>query len=273
MQFVDEQNDLPVGFRDFLQHRFQAVLEFAAIFRAGNQRGEIQCDHALRTQHFRHIARDDALREAFHDGGFSNAGLADQHGIIFRAARENLHDAADFIVAADHRIELAAPREFDQVAPVLFEGAEGRFRILRSHAMAAAHRGQRLQDRFARGAILGQKFRGLILANGGDGQQDVLGGNVFVLELLRFDESAFENFVRRRAHLLLHRSRHFRDAPEPSFNFTRESVRTHAEPREQRRDDAILLRDERAQKMQRLDLLMIVARGDVLRRLNGFLGF
>ena len=61
--------------------------------------------------------------------------------------------------------------------------------------------------------------------------------------------------------------------PSRVFNFARESVRTHAEPREQRRDDAVLLRDERAQKMQRLDLLMIVARGDVLRRLHGFLGF
>ena len=101
----------------------------------------------------------------------------------------------------------------------------------------------------------------------------MLGGNVFVLELLRFDESAFEDFVRRRAHLLLHRSRHFRDAPEPRFDFARQSVRTHAEPREQGRDDPILLRDERAQKMQRLDLLMIVARGNVLRRLHGFLGF
>ena len=237
----------PFGFRDFLQHRFQAVLEFAAIFRAGNQRGEIQGHDALRAQHFGHIARDDALREAFHHGRLADAGLADQHRIIFRAARQNLHDAADFIVAADHRIELAAPREFDQVAPVLFERSESRFGILRRHAMAAAHRGQRLQNRFARRSILGKKFRGLILANRGDGQQDVLGGNVFILELLRFDESAFEYFVRRRAHLLLHRSRHFRDAPEPVLDFARESVRTHAEPREQGRDDAVLLRDERAQ--------------------------
>jgi hypothetical protein len=158
-----------------------------------------------------------------------------------------LHDAADFIVAADHRIELAAPREFDQIAPVLFESAECRFRVLRSHAMAAAHRSQCLQDRFARGAILGQKLRGLILANGGDRQEDVLGGNVLILELLRFDEGAFENFVRRRAHLLLHRARHFRDAPETRFNLARQSVRTHAETRQQGRNDAVLLRDERAQ--------------------------
>ena len=61
--------------------------------------------------------------------------------------------------------------------------------------------------------------------------------------------------------------------PSRVFDFTRESLRTHTQPREQRRDDAVLLRDERAQKVQRLDLLMIVARRNVLRRLHGFLSF
>ena len=40
-----------------------------------------------------------------------------------------------------------------------------------------------------------------------------------------------------------------------------------------RADNSVLLRDERAKQVQRLDLLMIVARGDVLRRLDNFLGF
>src|SRR5579864_5891827 len=79
--------------------------------------------------------------------------------------------------------------------------------------------------------------------------------------------------VRRRAHLLLHRACHLRDAPKTRFNLARQSIRAHAEAREQRWNDAVLLRDERAEYMQRLDLLMIVARGNVLRRLHGFLGF
>jgi hypothetical protein len=33
-----------------------------------------------------------------------------------------------------------------------------------------------------------------------------------------------------------------------------------------------LLCDERAKQVDRFDLLMIVARGNILRRLNGFLG-
>ena len=38
VQFVDEEDDLPFGFGDLFEHRFQTVLEFAAILRACHQR-------------------------------------------------------------------------------------------------------------------------------------------------------------------------------------------------------------------------------------------
>ena len=47
MDFVDEKNDLALGFRDFLEDGFQALFEFTAIFCAGNQRAQIQRDEAL----------------------------------------------------------------------------------------------------------------------------------------------------------------------------------------------------------------------------------
>ena len=72
--------------------------------------------------------RNDSLRQPFDDRRLADAGLADQHGIIFCAPRENLHDAADFLVAADHRIELAAPRQFRQVARVLLQRPIGGLR-------------------------------------------------------------------------------------------------------------------------------------------------
>ena len=64
----------------------------------------------LLLQAFRHFAVDDALREAFDDRGLADAGLADQHGVVLRAPLQHLDRAADFLVAADHRIELAAAR-------------------------------------------------------------------------------------------------------------------------------------------------------------------
>jgi hypothetical protein len=48
-----------------------------------------------------HVAGDDALGEALGDRGLADAGLADQHGVVLGAAREDLDDAADLVVAAD----------------------------------------------------------------------------------------------------------------------------------------------------------------------------
>jgi hypothetical protein len=45
--------------------------------------------------------------EALDDGGLADAGLADQDGVVLRAAREDLHHAADLLVAADDGVELA----------------------------------------------------------------------------------------------------------------------------------------------------------------------
>ncbi len=111
VQLVDEENDLAFGFGDFLQQGLQAVFEFAAIFRSGNQGRKVERNDALRLQHFGDVAGDNSLREPFHDRRLAHAGLANQHGIVLGAARQNLHHAANFFVAADHGIELSAPRQ------------------------------------------------------------------------------------------------------------------------------------------------------------------
>ena len=51
--------------------------------------------------------RDDALGEAFDDRGLADARLADQHRVVLGPPAEDLDDAADLLVAADDRVELA----------------------------------------------------------------------------------------------------------------------------------------------------------------------
>ena len=63
--------------------------------------------HALALERLGHFAVDDALRQAFDDRGLAHAGLADQHRIVLGAPLQDLDHAADLVVAADHRIELA----------------------------------------------------------------------------------------------------------------------------------------------------------------------
>ena len=64
----------------------------------------------------RNFTVSDALGEAFHDGGFPNAGLADQHRIVLGAAAEDLDDAVDFPLTSDQRIELAIHGSLGQIA-------------------------------------------------------------------------------------------------------------------------------------------------------------
>ena len=54
---------------------------------------------------------DDALRQALGDGGLAHARLADQHRVVLLAAREDLDDALDLVLAADDRVELALARQ------------------------------------------------------------------------------------------------------------------------------------------------------------------
>ena len=128
VQLVDEQDDLPCGVGDFLEHRLQPLLELAAVLRAGDQRAHVERDDPLVLQPFGHVLADDALRQPFDDGGLADAGLADEHRVVLGAARQHLDDAADLLVAADDRIELALARELGEVAAVALERLVGRSR-------------------------------------------------------------------------------------------------------------------------------------------------
>ena len=111
VHLVDEQHDLALRGLDLLQHGLQPFLELAAVFRAGDHGAEVQRQQLLVLQRLRHVAVDHADGEALDDGGLADAGLADQHGIVLGAAGEHLHGAADFLVPADHRVQLALARE------------------------------------------------------------------------------------------------------------------------------------------------------------------
>jgi hypothetical protein len=81
-------------------------------FAPGNHGAEVERHQLLALERFRHVVIDDAQRQAFGDGGLADAGLADQHGIVLGAAAQHLDGAADLLVAADHRIELAVARRW-----------------------------------------------------------------------------------------------------------------------------------------------------------------
>ncbi len=150
VQLVDEEDDLALGRLHLLQHGLQALLELAAELGAGDERAHVERDDALVLQALGHVAADDALREALDDGGLADARLADQHGVVLGAPRQHLDDAADLLVAADHRVELALAGELGEVAPVLLERLVGGLGVRAGDALVAAHAAQRLHELVAR---------------------------------------------------------------------------------------------------------------------------
>ena len=121
VQFVDEQDDVAFLLGEVVEHALEALLELAAELGPGDQRAHVEREDALVAQALGHFAVDDAQREAFDDRGLADAGLADQHRVVLGATLQHLDRAADFVVAADDRIELALLGTLGQVDRVFLE--------------------------------------------------------------------------------------------------------------------------------------------------------
>ncbi len=130
----------PSAVGDLLEHGLEPVLELAAVLGAGDQRTDVERDHAPVAQRVGDVARDDPLRQALDDRGLADAGLADQHGVVLRAPREHLDHAPDLVVAADDRVELAGFGGLGEVAAEALERLELLLGVLVGHAMRPAHR-------------------------------------------------------------------------------------------------------------------------------------
>jgi hypothetical protein len=193
VQLVDEENDFAVRFFNLFQHGLETVFELAAIFCAGEHGAEVERDDALVAQALGHVAGDDAAREAFDDGGFADAGFADEDGVVFGAAAEDLDDAANLFVAADDGVELAAAGEFGEVLGVFLQGLELAFGILVGDALRAADGGERLEDGFVRGAESDEGIARRVALEAGRAEEQMFGGNVLVLEVGSFLEGLVED--------------------------------------------------------------------------------
>ena len=121
MQLVDEQHHVALAVGHLLEQRLEALLELAAVLGAGDQGAEVERQQAPVAQALRHVAVDDPLRQALGDRGLADARLADQHRVVLGPPREHLDHAADLLVAADHRVELAVAGGGGEVAGVFLE--------------------------------------------------------------------------------------------------------------------------------------------------------
>src|SRR5262249_16784234 len=137
--------------------------------------------------------------------GLADTGLADQHGVVLRPSRQDLHHALDLGLPPDDRVELAVGRELRQVAAELVEQLRA-LRLLSRGAtltlLAAAGPGEHPDDlvpdllRVRVEVEQDARRDALVLAD--EPEQDVLGADVVVSERQRLAERQLEHLLRPR---------------------------------------------------------------------------
>ena len=107
MDLVDEENDVAVAVGHLLDDALQTLLKLAFIFGSCNQGTHVERVELLVLKVLRHVAPHYALGETFNDGCLACARLANEDRVVLCAARQDLQNAANLLITANHRVELA----------------------------------------------------------------------------------------------------------------------------------------------------------------------
>ncbi len=183
VQLVDEGDDLPVALLDLGEDGLQAFLELAAVLGTRDHRAQVQGDEPLVPQGLGDVALDDALGEPLDHGRLADAGLTDEHGVVLRAARQHLHDPADLLVTADDRVELALAGGRGEVGAELLQRLVLAFGVGSGHPAPSPALLECVQQLLRAGSLPVEDLTGAAALRR-DGDEQVLGGEVVVTELL-----------------------------------------------------------------------------------------
>ena len=269
VQLVDERDDLPGRVLDVVEDGLEPFLELAAVLGAGHHRSHIQGDDGLVAQALRDVAVHDALGQALDDRGLADAGLADEHRVVLGATGEHLHDAANLVVPPDDRVELALPGARGQVGGVLLQRLIGGLGVGAGDPGAAAHLDERLPQGLRGGAVSGQQLGDVGVA-GGQPDHQVLGGDVFVVHLGGQVLGGGDGGQRFAGQLRLRAgAAGLRQPVQQVLGFGADGGGLDADSLQQRRGDAVVLRQQRQQQVSGPDLGVAGGAGRLQGRCQG----
>ena len=120
MHLVDDEDDVAVA-ADLFDQALHAAFKLAAELRPGHERRQVKQKYLLSLQLIRHFSVRDPLGQALGDGRLADARLADQAGIVFLTAVEDLDHTLQFLGPADHGVQLALGGACRQVNTVVIQ--------------------------------------------------------------------------------------------------------------------------------------------------------
>ena len=250
VQLVDEHDDVRV-LGELLHDRLEALLELAAILRAGDDERDVERENALVGEEVRHVAADDLLREPFDDGGLADAGLADEHGVVLGPAAQHLLHALELDARPDERVELVLHRRFGEVAAELGEQR----RLLR-----ARRRGllvQQLDDVLAHARqphpLLVQDRRGDRPLLAQDAEQQVLGADVGVQQPVGFLGGELQDALRFGAERNLDRRRDLLAKDRPALDLLADALERQVRARKNPARQSLAFANQPQQQVLGLD--------------------
>ena len=209
---------------------------------------------ALALEALGHVALDDAVGQPLDDGRLAHAGLADEHGVVLRPARQHLDHPADLLVAPDDRVELALAGRLGQVPAVLGQRLVGLLGVLRGHPVVAPHRPQRGEQVLARHADLV-----------GQGQDEVLDRHVVVAQVAPELVRRLEHGPRLAREPGLGPALGLGQPDQLVVHLARQLVGIHPDLGQQRAGQRVLLLEQRVEQVGRRQLRVVggggVARG------------
>ncbi len=218
----------------------------------------------------RHVAVDDAQREALDDRRLADAGLADQHRIVLGPARQHLDRTADLLVAADDRIKLAVARGLGEVAGIFLQRVIG---VLGARRIGSAPLAQVIDggvQGLRRYADVGQnlgRLRSLLHRNGDEEALNSHEGVAGLLgDLLGIVEDA--RGCRREIELASSRALHLRKFIERGFGLTERLARIAARPVDEAGAKALFVVEQDLQEMLGRELLVALPERKLLRGLD-----
>ena len=194
VDFIDEEDNVALALRHLVDHAFQTLLKLTLILRTGNQGAHVERIELLVLQVFRHIATQNPVGKAFHDGGLTGSWLTNQDWVVFCTAAQNLKHTPDLIVTPNHWVELAAAGGVDQVDGVFRQTLVVVLAALAVNALAVTQFEDGLLQTFLRHSHAFHHLRYAALRQE-QSQKDGFQRHVFVAQLFRQTDTPLQHVV------------------------------------------------------------------------------